>query len=171
MKINLAKTPLENLVLQVVEDNSGLVLTAAQVTAGLPTTFGGDPQNTQVTLTAVEGQGYTGTKLVKYVRLDMNSGVAVPVTTLEVLAADNQAAVEAKVITALGLLASDVVFSAYTAAVDDATPGTITVAPAANSLLYVGAAKTIAITVPAVADPDLEDEIVIDELSGFDPEA
>jgi hypothetical protein len=171
MKINLAKTPLENLVLQIVEDNSGLVLTAAQVTAGAPSTFGGDPQNTQVTLTAVDGQGYSGTKLVKYVRLGLDSGKAVPVTTLEVLAADDQAAVEAKVAVALGLIEDELTFSAYTAAVDDATPGTITIAANAGSLLYVGAAKTIAITVPAVADPDLEDEIVIDELSGFDPEA
>ncbi|MNQ14300.1 hypothetical protein D3C85_272460 [compost metagenome] len=171
MKINLTKTPLENLVLQIVEDNAGLVLTAAQVTAGAPSVFGGDPQNTQVTLTAVEGQGFTGTKLVKYVRLDMNSGVAVPVTTLEVLAADNQAAVQTKVAAALGLIETELTFSAYTAAVDDTTPGTITVAATAGGLLYAGAAKTIAITVPAVPDPDLEDEIVIDELSGFDPEA
>jgi hypothetical protein len=171
MKINLTKTPLENLVLQVVEDNVGLVLAATQVTAGLPSVFAGDPQNTQVTLTAVEGQGFTGSKLVKYVRLGMDSGKAVPVTTLQVLAADNQAAVQTKVAVALGLLESDLAFSAYTAAVDDATPGTITVAPAANSLLYVGASKVVEITVPAVADPDLEAEIVIDELSGFDPEA
>jgi hypothetical protein len=101
----------------------------------------------------------------------MDSGKAVPVTTLQVLAADNQAAVQTKVAVALGLLESDLTFSAYTAAVDDTTPGTITVAPAANSLLYVGASKTVEITVPAVAAPDLEDEIVIDELSGFDPEA
>ena len=167
MKINLTKTPLENLVLQIVEDNAGLVLTAAQVTAGAPSVFGGDPQNTQVTLTAVEGQGFTGTKLVKYVRLDMNSGVAVPVTTLEVLAADNQAAVQTKVAVALGLIETELTFSAYTAAVDDATPGTMGVSPKATSVLYTGAGKTMTI----VLESDLEDEITVTELSGFDPEA
>ena len=171
MQIDISKSPLENLVLQVVEDNAGLVLAATQVTASAPAVFGGDPQNTEVTLTAIEGQGFTGSKLVKYVRLGMDSGKAVPVTTLQVLAADNQAAVEAKVAVALGLVEAELEFSAYTAAVDDATPGTITVAAVATSLLYAGASKTIAITVPAVADPALEDEVVIDELSGFDPAA
>jgi hypothetical protein len=168
MQIDISKSPLENLVLQVVEDNAGLVLAATQVTAGAPSAFAGDPQNTQVTLTAIDGQGFTGSKLVKYVRLGMDSGVAVPVTTLQVLAADNQAAVEAKVAVALGLVEDELVFSAYTAAVDDATPGTITVAAVATSLLYAGAAKTIEITVAAVPDPSLEDEVVIDELTGFD---
>jgi hypothetical protein len=168
MKINVAKTPLENLVLQIIEDNSGLALTASQVTAGAPSVYGGSPQNTQVTLTAVEGQGFTGSKLVKYVRLGLDSGKVTPVTTLEVLEADNQAAVQAKVVTALGLVTSELTFSAYTAAAAG-VPGTITITPVAGSLLYVGAAKVLELTLPVA--PDLGDEIVIDELSGFDPEA
>lgn len=171
MKINLTKTPLENLVLQIVEDNAGLVLTAAQVTAGVPADFGGSPQNTQVTLTAVEGQGYTGTKLIKYSRLSMNSGVAVPVTSVEVLDTDNQAAVETKVAAAMGLLKSELTFASYTAPVDVSTPGGINVNPNIASLLYQGNGVAIALTLPVPVDPDLEDEIVIDELSGFDPEA
>lgn len=171
MQIDVSKSGLENLVAQVVADNSGLSLTAAQVTAGVPATFSGGAgdQNTQVTLTAVEGQGYQGSKLVKYTRLGMDSGVAVPVTTLQVLAADNQAAVQTKVATALGLRESDLTFSAYTAAADG-VPGSITISPAANSLLYVGADKVLEITVPDV-DPDLGDEITNDELNGFDPAA
>lgn len=171
MQIDISKSGLENLVAQVVADNSGLSLTAAQVTAGAPSTFSGGAgdQNTQVTLTAVEGQGYQGSKLVKYTRLGLDSGVAVPVTTLQVLAADNQAAVEAKVAAALGLRASELTFSAYTAAADEA-PGSITISAVAGSLLYVGADKVLEITVPDV-DPDLGDEITNDELNGFDPAA
>lgn len=171
MQIDVSKTGLENLVAQVVADNAGLSLTAAQVTAGAPSTFSGGSgdQNTQVTLTAVEGQGYQGSKLVKYTRLGLDSGVAVPVTTLQVLAADNQAAVETKVATALGLVKADLTFSAYSAAADG-VPGSITISAAAASLLYVGADKVLEITVPDV-DPDLGDEITTDELNGFDPAA
>lgn len=167
MQIDVSKSGLENLVAQVVVDNSSMSLTAAQVTAGIPSTFSGGSgsQNTQVTLTAVDGQGYQGSKLVKYTRLGLDSGKAVPVTTLQVLAGDNQAAVQTKVAVALGLREADLTFSAYSAAADG-VPGSITIAPAANSLLYVGANKVLEITVPDV-DPDLGDEITTDELSGF----
>lgn len=168
MKINVTKTGLENLVLQVVADNDGLALASTQVTAAAPAVIDEGALNTSVLLTAVEGQGFAGTKTVKYTRLGMDSGVAVPVSTLEVQPAAEQAAIEAGVVVALGLVAADVVFSAYTAAAEGA-PGSITVGPAPDSLLYVGEVKAVTLTLPVVATPTLEDEIVVDELSGFTP--
>lgn len=162
MLIDVSKSPLENLVAQVVADNSGLSLTAAQVTAGNPSVFAGDPQNTQVTLTAVNGQGWTGSKLFKYTRLSLDSGVAVPVTSVVVEEADNQAAVETKVATALGLRKDQITFSAYSAATEGAA-GSLTLAIVANSLLYVGANKTVELT---IAPEDLAG-ITNDELTGF----
>lgn len=171
MKIDITKTPLENLILQIKEDNPAVRMTAADVTHNGPAIWWGlPPQNTQTVLTAVPGTGYVGTRIVSWTRTDMDSGVAVPVTTLEVLSTDDQAAVETKVATALGLMQSELEFSAYTAAVDDQTPGTITVAPLASSLLYLGAAKVVEITVPVDVPEDLETSITQDELNGFDPE-
>lgn len=164
MLIDVSKTPLENLIAQVIADNAGLQLTTADVTAGAPSVFAGDPQNTQVTLTAVVGQGWTGSKVFKYTRLGLDSGVAVPVTTVTVVGADDQAGVETKVATALGLRKDQLTFSAYSAAADG-VPGSITLAIVADSLLYVGANKTVALE---LATQDLG-TIPNDQLTGFTP--
>jgi hypothetical protein len=146
MKIDISKTPLENIVLQVIEDNPGLSLSATQVTAGDMAVSNG-AQNTQVTLTAIPGQGFSGTDVVFYDRMGINDGVGPDVTSVEVLVTDDQAAVEVKVAAAMGLRLDQLVFSDWTPPVDAGTPGSIGVAPDPTSMLYVGDGVTISITV------------------------
>ena len=170
MKINASKSALANLIDQILADNVGKSLTEAQFTAGVPAVVAGTGgRNTEVTLTAVVGQGYTGSVTFAYTRLDLDSGTASPVTSVEVLLADDQAASLAKVIAAKGLVAAEVEGSAYTAPVDDTTPGTITITPKADSVLYVGGPVVIELTVPA-ADPDMGETFATTDLNGFEPE-
>lgn len=146
MKIDITKTALENIVLQVIEDNPGLVLSATQVSASDLAVHGG-PQNTQVTLTAIPGQGFSGTDVVYYDRMGINDGIGPDVTSVEVLVTDNQAAVEAKVAAAMGLRLEELAFSDYTPAVDVNTPGQLGVSPKPTSMLYQGGGVYITITV------------------------
>jgi hypothetical protein len=168
MQIDITKSALENLVLQVVDDNTGLALTANQVTAGAVAVFAGSPQNSQVTLTAVEGQGFSGSKLVKYSRVGINGGVAVPVTSVDVLMTDTYPEVQAKVALAMGLRADELDFSEWTPPASTSSPGNIGVSPKATSLLYQGGGVFVAVVGVA---PELEDGVTVDELSGFNPVA
>jgi hypothetical protein len=146
MKIDITKTALENIVLQVIEDNPGLTLSASQVTASDLAVFGG-VQNTQVTLTAIPGQGFSGTDVVYYDRMGINDGIGPDVTSVEVLLTDDQTAVEVKVAAAMGLRFDELAFSDYTPAVNASTPGVIGVSPKPTSMLYMGGGVYITITV------------------------
>lgn len=166
--IDVAKSALQNICDLVNEVNSGLGISATSVTAGTPSVITEpdvDGRNTSVVLTAVSGQGYSGSKSINYARLGMDSGVVTPVTSVTVLEADNQAEVQTKVATALGLIGSELAFTAYTAA-QVGTDGTITVGPATNSLLYVGATKDVALTISSI---DLSSSITTTDTNGFAP--
>lgn len=167
MKIDITKSGLENIVLQVVEDNPGLSLTADQVTAGFVSVFDGNPQNSQITLTAVEGAGFTGSKVVKYTRLNVRDGTTEPVDTIRVRPGDSFAETQVKAAAAMGLCFDEILFHDYGAPASAQSPGTMGVSPKTTSVLYTGAGKTMTI----VLESDLEDEITVTELSGFDPEA
>jgi hypothetical protein len=167
MKIDITKSGLENIVLQVVEDNPGLSLTADQVTIGFASVIDGNPQNSEVTLTAVEGAGFRGSKVVKYTRLNVRDGTVEPVDIITVSPSDDFAATQVKAAAAMGLRFDEILFHDYGAPSSAQSPGTMGVSPKNTSVLYAGAGKTMTIVMEAV----LEDEIVVDELNGFDPEA
>jgi len=166
MKIDITKTALENIVLQVVEDNPGLILTADQVTLGAVSNFFGDPQNTQVTLTAIEGQGFSGSKVVKYKRLGVLSGKAVPVTSITISATDGFAEAQIAAAEAMGLRWEELLFHDWSPPVNVNVSGIMGVSPKAGGYFYVGAGEMIQVNMSA----DLETQIATDELSGFDPE-
>lgn len=170
MKINTGLTGLENLIAQILADNVGQSLTASQFTAGAPGVIDIGGRNTSIELTAVPGEGYAGAVTFNYIRLDLNSGVATPVTSVEVLAADDMATALGKVATAMGLVAADIDASAYTAPVDENTDGTITLTPQAGSLLYVGAPVVITLTAAAIADPEMGGTFATTDLNGFEAE-
>lgn len=171
MKINLAKTASENLIALILEANAGKSLAANQFTAAVPSVVYPPvgALNTSIVLSAVVGQGYAaGDATFRYTRLGLNSGVqGSPVTTLEVLATDDQAASATKVLAAMGILASEVDVTDYTAPADSSTPGYITLTPKATSLLYVGDEVIIELTV-AASPPTLGETFTVTDLNGFE---
>ena len=68
MQIDVSKTPIENLILQIKETNPASTVTAAQFTAGLPVAIdvGLGRGNTDLILTSVPGAGKSGTKTLSY---------------------------------------------------------------------------------------------------------
>lgn len=170
MQINTSKTAIQNILDLVNGKNAGLNLTEAQVSVGVPSVFSEaeNPRNSQVTLTALGGSGYTGTKTIKYTRLGVGQGVAVLPSQVYVVGAETEAEIKTAVATALNLVESEIEISALTLPVDSSTPGQVSVAPKVDSLLYVGASLDVVL---AIAPEDLESAIANDQMDGFDPAA
>lgn len=170
MQINASKTAIQNILDLVNGKNVGLNLTEAQVTVGVPSVFSEaeNPRNSQVTLTAVVGSGYTGTKTIKYTRLGVGQSVVTLPERVYVVGAETEAEIKTAVATALNLVESEIEVSALTLPVDSSTPGQVSVAPKVDSLLYVGASLDVVL---AIAPEDLEAAIANDQMDGFDPAA
>lgn len=170
MQINVAKTAQENLIDLIIDANPGKSLAANQFTAAAPVVIPDDAgRNTTVTLSAVVGQGYgAGDVTFKYTRLPLTSGQATPVTTVTVVEGDDEAASLAKVISALGILASEVDASDYAAPADASTPGMITLTPKATSALYVGDAVVIELDIAGEVEPTLAETFTVTDLNGFE---
>lgn len=182
MQINVTKTAFENLIDLIIDANSGLSgsLTPAKVTAGTPVAEAGTGgRNSKVTLTAVPNAGYSGTVDVNYTRLGMSSGVASVPSAIAINPSDTQAQIKTKIATALGLIQSEIDYYYEGSPQDDTTNPIdipvneddtsilVSVQPKAGSLLYVGAALEIQLTVPD-ADIPLNVAIAVTDLNGFD---
>jgi len=172
MKINAANSAIQNVLDLVIDANSGLALTSAKVTVGAPSVFAGTAgRNTQVTLTAVANAGFSGTKVVDYTRLGVLTGTATAAAEaaagIVVAPAATAAEVKAILVAQFGLVADQVEVADLVLPVNESTPGSITLAAVAGSLLYVGN-ESVILTV-ADADVPLEDAVTNDQLNGFEP--
>lgn len=80
MADNLKLLPKEVLVALINRTNTavGAALTAASVDFGLPTQSSGGTYNTDITVTAVDGSGYSGMESINYNRLHLQSEIADP---------------------------------------------------------------------------------------------
>lgn len=172
MIINAANSAIQNLVDQIIADNVGLALTPAKITVGVPSVFAGDAgRNTQVVVTAVANAGFSGTKTVDYTRLGVLTGTttaaAVAAAGVVVDPAATEAEIKTQLVALFGLVADQVQVSDLVLPVDEATPGSITLAAIDGSLLYVGN-DSVVLTV-ADTDVPLETAIANDQLTGFTP--
>lgn len=165
MHIDISKSALENLILQLVVDNGVLDIAPDQLTVGPPETFV-DPvadRNTTLLLTAVPDQGWIGFKRVYYTRLGLDSGTVVPVTALSIVGNNTQSAVKARVARAMGLVADELEVVSFVRPLVS-TVGSITLAPIEASLLYLGGARTVAVT---LEEYSLDEAIQVTDLTGF----
>jgi hypothetical protein len=153
-KIDSTKSVINNL-LVLVNNANGTSITSAQVTAGTPTAQTPDVagRNTMVTLTAVAGQGFTGSQTYTYARRGLNDSVASPVDSITVTSGTDAATIVSSIAAQLGLVASEVHLE------DPANPGvvlsgaqtghqaTLNLVANAKSPLYIdGSTQAIAMT-------------------------
>lgn len=167
MHIDISKSALENLILQMVVDNGVLDIAPEQLTVGVPAVYI-DPtesRNTTVTLTAVPDHGWTGFKQIYYTRLDLDSGTELPVTQVQITGNNTQASVKTRVAMAMGLVGDELDVLEFTKPLVSA-PGLITLQPVENSLLYIGGPRTIVVTLQELSLPEA---IQVVDLSGFSP--
>ena len=175
MKINIDKSPLENLVGLILAANPEATLTNDQFTAHAPEVIADpvDGRNTSIKLVAVLGNGYSGNVTFTYHRLGLTEQVVTPPTQLTVTEGCSQGAILNHFANVLGLIPEEItVVECVEPTIDsedgrDATDGHITITANETSLLYQG---DLTITLKAFIEPDLEDEFTNTELAGFDPD-
>jgi hypothetical protein len=175
-KINASLSALDNLLAILNAANTGQTITDTQVTAGAPSvkTDTGDGRNTTVVVSAVAGQGYTGTASVNYTRRGLNDSVLNPVDSLTATTGDTAESILATLVAQLGLVASEVHLEDPAAAGTPLTgaisgnQASLNIVAKAASLLYVdGSTQAIAMTweAPQVA---LDTAVTVTDLGGFD---
>lgn len=184
MNIDLLKSPDQNILDLVIAKNVGLVMTLSQVAVGVAAALVDDPsaRNTEVTLTATANAGFSGSRVIKYNRLGLDSGVVSLPSAVNINPADDVPTIKTKLATALGLMESelDFTFGGDTLEVaESTTPGilipeneddtskVIVVAAKSASKLYVGTALNVQLTVPDTDIP-LASAIEFDVMDGFD---
>lgn len=175
-KIDSTKSAILNLLALVSAANSALAITPSQVTAGTPAvkTDTGDGRNTNVTLTAVGGQGFTGSQTYAYTRRGLNDSVLSPVdSTTQVIGATAEAIVTA-LAAQLGLVESEVHLEDPAAAGTPLTgaisnsPATLNLVSAAGSLLYIDASSQAIAFTWTEPTLDLATATPNTDLAGFD---
>jgi hypothetical protein len=151
MKINLTLSPVDNLLNLIEKDNPGLQIESQQVTVGVPiedSSVAG--RNTRVLLTAVKNAGFSGSADVLYRRLALDDGIGDLPPAIILNWDDTQQQRHDKVISALGLMASEVIllvdgdpFHVDTNPIY--IPSDVTLRAKEDSLLYAGADLTIGV--------------------------
>lgn len=168
MQINASLSAAANLLALINATNEAQTLTAAQITIAVPAVKAdsGDGRNTSVLLTAVEGQGYSGTQTANYTRRGLADSVAAPSWGTTADSTDTLATILARIVAQNGLVASEVTLTG-----DLTNPGvgetsTLTLDSNAGSLLYVdGSTEVVTLTWQAVP---LATAIGTPNLTGFD---
>jgi hypothetical protein len=168
MKVNAAKSAIQNILDLINGVNVGQVITEAQVTVGNPSVVAGTGgRNTEVTLTAIAD--YTGTQTYAYTRRSIATDAVASTAPAKVdtLVDDDQAESVVKVLAALGLVAGEFDYSAFSAPVDMDTDGSVTLTAKATSLLYTG----VRVVPLSLADVSLSSATPVTDLDGFEAEA
>lgn len=169
MKINPARSALQNILDLVKDANPQLSLNESQFTLSAPAVVAGtNGRNTEVTLTAVAGQGKTGSKTVAYTRLDPvtgpNEGAAT--TGVEVAGDASAAAIKTQLVALFGVVFEEVDV-ANLVLPTEGVDGSIDLVADADSLLYVG--TTSVVLKLQAEEQDLGTEIAQSDLNGFEP--
>lgn len=166
MKIDVSKSPLANL-LALVNLKATNAYTEDQLTFGAATAAAeGSAKNTTVTLTAVDGKGFTGTADVHYNRLGLDKGVSAPNLTLVVAEGSTTAGLLTQAAQQLGLREGEVEWDADVRVPADGETATAVLKAKDGSYLYVG---TLELTLNNPAEAvSMADNVGDGNLDGFD---
>lgn len=139
-QIDRTKTAAANLI-ALLNTGSTYAFTGAEYTIGAPsaqtpvdTT---ENTNSQVTLTAVDGSGFTGTKTVRYRRLALGATKPGAAVAYNITGADTLATIQTAIAVEHNLIESDISTTGVIP-VEGAGPNTFTVTAAPTSVLYTG---------------------------------
>jgi hypothetical protein len=146
MQINPSLSALQNLLNLVDVSNTGGPTSVTQVTAGAPSAATSETDtdvNTQVTLTAIAGQGFTGSVTIEYGRLSVAAEAASPSGSITVYNYQTDAQVLAAIENYLGFIPGEVTLAASPTR-PGTYPGTGTAEiQASGSLVYLDGNATV----------------------------
>ena len=172
MQIDISKTAAENLYLLMNaarDPSKTTVFSAATVTLGVPAerTPDANAHNTEILVTTVQDQGYSGTETLTYTRLHVTQGT-VSSGPITVAPGDDEAATLTKVAAAMGLIEAAIVGTSYVAPANESTPGSFVIGGKADNLLYTEETTTVTLVLPDT-DVPLTESFTSTQLDGFDP--
>ncbi len=181
MEINIAKTAAKNLIDLINLDN-GTALTEAEIALGIPSEWsdgnGGvdNDRNTLITISAVEGGGYTDSVDVRYYRLDVDVLKGALVLERQLTETSTLETVRDAMAATVGLIEDQVhltddlgVALTELPTIPEGETGTVYLTALDESLTYFG--TTPVTLVPYVVDTPVGDEVTTTDLSGFDEPA
>jgi hypothetical protein len=153
-QIDRAKTAAQNL-LELVNTGSTYPFMGTEFTNGNPSVYtpeSPDTSNTEITLTAVSGSGFTGTKTVRYRRLEMGQTKTAAATEFSVTDEDDIDSIKAQI-----AIEHNLVLSEFNLVGDLPIPGgadtNCTLQAVSNSVLYFGESGTITLLAPDAPPP------------------
>jgi len=149
-QIDRTKTAAANLI-ALLNTASTFAFTGSEYTIGAPSAQtpadGQENTNSQVTLTAVDGSGFTGTKTIRYRRLALGATKPGAKTNYNITGADTLATIKSAIAVEHNLVESDFDL-AGTIPAQGAGPATFTLTAVADSVLYTGTLD-VTVTYPA----------------------
>lgn len=171
MQIDIQKSAMDN-VIDLINVTNGTNLTDAIIEIGAPVEWtdpeGQNTRNTELTVTAKPGSGYTGSVPVRFTRLDLANFPAAGTLEYTLTGTDTVGDILSAVATQLGVLEEAVELDIVEVpTVDEGETVTINILATVGSLLYVGQA-------PVTVFPnttDLNNEVTQSDLNGFDEPA
>lgn len=150
LQIDRAKTAEQN-ILALILTASSFAFTGTEFTIGAPSAqTPADPQektNSQLTLTAVDGSGFTGTKTLRYARLELGHTKPGAKTSYTIGASDTLSTLKSAIAVEHNLVETDFDLTG-TLPAQGAPAQTFTLTASANSWLYFGSV-TVQVTYPA----------------------
>lgn len=168
MQIDIQKSALDN-VIDLINITNGTSLTDAIVEIGTPSEWvdpeGLNTRNTELSVSAKAGSGYTGSVPVRFTRLDLTGFPSAGTLEYTLTGTDTVGDILSAVATQLGVLEEAVELDiTEVPVVAEGATVTINILATVGSLLYVGQA-------PVTVFPnttDLNDEVTQSDLDGFD---
>lgn len=171
MKINLQKSAQQNLLDLINASNTNSVLASTNVTLGAVADYsnaGDTRRNTQVVVTALQDKGYAGSATIRYRRPTLAQVSKYAGATVTIAPSDTATQALAKVVAALGLLATEVVGPAsFTMPANENDPQDFAINAIDGSYLYLKGELKVKVIVPDT-DVALDSALTTKDLDGFD---
>lgn len=148
-QVDRTKSAEEN-TLGLINTGSTYAFTGTEFEYGTPTVYvpqGAEVSNTELTLTAVEDSGFTGTKTVKYTRLALGATRPGARQNYTITGADTLATLKEAIATEHNLILDQFNLTG-TLPAQGAPAETFTLTAVADSLVYVAGTHTVSVTYP-----------------------
>lgn len=168
MKINPTLNAQENIV-ALINHTHTTTFTGTEFTIGIPVEGSGvhGVRNTDVTLTAVEGQGYAGSTTINYSRLTLGSANTTTILDFQQQEDETAAELLARIISTNGWVNEGIQWAAETTLPAAGDVEELTIEVDADHLVY-NSGCSVLVTGYVAPDPEL-DTIFGGEQDGFDP--
>ena len=170
MQFDILKSGIENILALLNADN-GQALTLEQVGLTSPSVYvdgaGVNPRNTEITVSALSGSGFSGSQTLRYTRVDLASK-AVEAVEVQLTAESTLETIKAQLVADLGVRDDEVALSDIEMPAFEAGQAVIALQAVEGSYGYIGSVSvTLKEFVPAPVEVELAEVLTVTDFNGF----